>query len=119
MTSVFPAHTGFLESAERSGGIERCAVDVDLAGAQATGDGQRLLRRARPDRACEPVVGAICDVDRLIKGVESHKDENRAEHLFPRDRHPSRHAGQHGRRNEEAGFGQLSRRFGDVSGAFR
>src|SRR5207253_9167252 len=57
VAAVLAAVAGLAVAAERRQRVEGAAVDLDLTGADAAGDGDRPLLVGRPDAAGEPVVG--------------------------------------------------------------
>src|SRR3712207_7596554 len=76
------ALAGLLVAAERGHGVERPAVDLDLARPDAPGHGLRPLGVARPHPAGEAVDGVVGDADGLLLVVVREDGQDRPEDLL-------------------------------------
>src|SRR6478752_1090398 len=83
----FTAHPGLLVTAEGGQGVEAAAVDVDLPGVHAAGEGDGLLVVRAPDGAGQPVDGAVGDPQGVVHVLVPQDGEDRAEDLLLGDRH--------------------------------
>src|SRR5881409_699155 len=63
LRAEFASDAGLLESAERSGGVERVHVDAERAGAYLLSDVQAMGDICRPHRSTQAVVAVVGDAD--------------------------------------------------------
>src|SRR3954452_18950027 len=100
---------GLAVAAEGGMGVEGAAVDLDLAGADAPGDGDRAVGVGRPDAAGEAVGGRVGDPDRVVLALVGLDRQDRAEDLLLADRHLRRHLREDGGTDEVAALEALRR----------
>src|SRR5262249_12111073 len=86
--AVLPANAAGLVATERHiATVGGASIDTDEARAQPAGDGQGALQRTRHDVAGQPVEAVVGDADGVLLVLEPNDSEDRAEYLFPSDRH--------------------------------
>ena len=91
-----------LEPAEGRHGVEGTTVDLDLAAADAAGDGLGPLGIARPDAGRQAVDGVVGDADGVVLVLVGNDREDGPEDLLLGDRHVVAHVGEHRRPHEVA-----------------
>src|SRR5688572_24670027 len=83
--AVLAAVAAVLVATEGGLRVERAAVDLDLAGADAPGDGLGPLGVGALHAAGEAVVGVVGDADRVLLVVVGDDRQHRAEDLLMGD----------------------------------
>src|SRR5436305_1994960 len=85
--AVLPPDAALLVAAERHvRAVGAAAVDVDRAGADPLGHGERAVERCGEDAAGQAVVAVVGDPDCVVVVLERDDDEDGAEDLLLRDR---------------------------------
>src|SRR5271168_5190105 len=98
--AVLPAHPAQLVAAEGDLGLIAIGIEEDVAAFERMRDAMALADVVTPYIGSQAEIRIVGHVDGLAQFVIGNDAEDGSEQLFAGDRHPVRHLGQDGRREE-------------------